>query len=163
MEGREIHEGHIEVDDEVLRHRIEENRHLMDDLVRENQHLKSSFRHFESMVKGLDSHAYNHISKQLAHLKAERSELESRIKIIHKDTDRLLSASHSHHGNERVHFRTIAPEVYDLKRKLESLVSENKRLVNEAKSYSPKDHHHNTHLKSHTYNHTASHHNSHHI
>ena len=36
VKGREIHEGHIEVDDDVLRHRIEENKHIMDDLMREN-------------------------------------------------------------------------------------------------------------------------------
>lgn len=66
VKGREINEGHVEITDEGLHHRIEENRHRLKQLSDENNKLKHEFRHFEQSVRGLNTHEYNSAMKQLA-------------------------------------------------------------------------------------------------
>ena len=58
-------------------------------------------------------------------MRAERSELQSRISIMMKDTDRLLHTSHSRSDKQQMTYTTLAPEVHSLKRRLEELVREN--------------------------------------
>jgi len=58
-----------------------------------------------------------------------------------KDTDRLLHTSHSRSDKQQMTYTTIAPEVFNLRRKLEDLVNENKHLCSQARSFGG---HHNT-------------------
>lgn len=73
--------------------------------------------------------------RQLAHLRAERSELESRIQIMTKDTDRLLQTSYSRQANASgtATYRSVAPEVRQLRDRLRGLISENQQLVQQAR------------------------------
>lgn len=69
---------------------------------------------------------------RLAQLRAERSEIESRLKIMETDIDRLRETP-IQGGTQVVTYKKIAREVIDLKHRLEMLIGENRDLVSTAK------------------------------
>lgn len=68
----------------------------------------------------------------MAQLRAERSEIESRLKIMETDIDRLRETP-IQGGTQVVTYKKIAREVIDLKHRLEMLIGENRDLVSTAK------------------------------
>jgi len=133
VQGREINEGAREINDEVLAVRIVENRENMSALAQQNQQLKVELRNLEVNASAIGTHEYNTLMRQLAELRAQRSELHSRISIMMKDTDRLIQTSYSKATVSSINYTTIAPEVWELRRKLEALLSENRTLVSRAR------------------------------
>lgn len=135
VKGRDINDGSKEVTDANLAHSIETRRHQMKMLQEENHRLRGEFKHFEQSVRGLGTNEYNSISRQLADLRSTRSELQSRISIMMKDTERLMHTSNSRAAKTQMSYTTIAPEVFDLRRRLETLIKENRSLVSQARTH----------------------------
>lgn len=136
VQGREINEGAREIQDEVLASRIEENRANLGHLSQQNAQLKVELRNLEVSQSAAGTHEYNTLMRQLAELRAQRSELHSRISIMMKDTDRLVQTSYSKATVSSINYTTIAPQVWELRRKLEALLAENRTLVSRAKTES---------------------------
>jgi len=87
-EGREIITDQ-QVNDPDLDNRINLNRVAFSDITNQNMELRSHLLQVEQELKKAQSHDYNHISHHNANLRAEKSELESRLNITQKDLDRL--------------------------------------------------------------------------
>lgn len=95
--------------------------------------MKMRMQQLQQQLSTASSQEYNGIQRQLAHLRAERSELQSRIQIMMKDSDRLQQTSLQRQSNAtQGTYRTVAPEVYNLKTRLQQLVDENRSLVSRA-------------------------------
>lgn len=89
--GEEINEGDTEIYDDVLKDKLDENRALIREMNAENRKLKREFdRTKYDLGRGRGGiEENNREMRKLAELKADRSELESRLKITEKDIDRL--------------------------------------------------------------------------
>jgi hypothetical protein len=63
-----------------------------------------------------------------ANLRAELSELESRLNIVQKDYERLLRTSRNKNV-QNIAYTVPDPRLYEAKRQLEGLLNENQRLI----------------------------------
>ncbi len=133
VEGREINEGTIEIQDEVLAQRLLEFRSEMSELHAQNAALREELRGAEVTVRSTGTNEFNTLMRQLADLRAQRSEIQSRITLLEKDSQRLYEQSQSKAATQHLSFTTISPEVWELRRRLESLLAQNRQLVSQAR------------------------------
>lgn len=68
-----------------------------------------------------------------ANLRAELSELESRLNIVQKDYERLLRTSRNK-TVQNIAYTVPDPRFYDAKKQLEGLLNENQRLISQVKT-----------------------------
>ena len=136
VEGKTIHEGRVEINDAVLAERIVENRQLLDKVRKSNVDLKLELRSMEQNLGKDSTREYNTLMRQLAQKLAQRSEVESRLKIMERDSKRLIETSMNKADLTRLEVRKIAPVVWELRRKLERVLHENRNLVSQARVHS---------------------------
>lgn len=67
-----------------------------------------------------------------ANLRAELSELESRLNIVQKDYERLLRVSQNKYV-QHISYTVPDPRIDEARRQLESLLNENQRLISQVK------------------------------
>lgn len=135
VEGREILEGDAEVQDAELDQRIRSNRESAQRLNGESQRLQQQIAQMRSNQGQQVVGKLNNAVRQNAHLEADMSELQSRIEVIRQHNEQLGKMAQVNNQTHQVQMRVPAPEVTQYRRQLESLLEENRRLVNQVRSY----------------------------
>jgi serine phosphatase RsbU (regulator of sigma subunit) len=128
QDGREIITDQ-EVTDPDLDNRINLNRVAFADITNQNMELRNQLLHVEKELKSAQAMNYNAISTHNANLRAEKSELESRLNITQKDLERLARDVNNRQVAQ-IQYTVPNPALHQLKHELENLLNENHMLVN---------------------------------
>jgi len=129
VEGTETQTDH-EVNDADLDARIHNNRNAMDTLVNQNNNLKGDLANIEDILRQNPSAQYNQFATANANLRAQKSELESRLNIVQKDKDRLIRDSHSRTVTN-IAYNVVDPNLGNLTHELQALLAENQSLISQ--------------------------------
>lgn len=86
----------------------------------------------EREIKKAQGMNYNSISALNANMRAEKSELESRLNITRKDLDRLSKDVNSR-KTAKISYTVPDGSLHKLKSELENLINENHMLINQVK------------------------------
>lgn len=131
--GKEILEADTEVTDTDLAQRISQYRSNVSTFTNENRRMQTQISQMKSRVRGTTQ--LNSIVRTNADLKAQRSELESRMSVVQKDKERLMKMAREQNLNEVIEYKGVNPELLKMRSQLEGLLNENKRLVAQTKVY----------------------------
>ena len=116
--------------------RIEQHKSQSNALNNENRGLQSSIHQLQNEIIQNSSAKYNQILSLNARLESELHELESRLNIVQKDSERLEQVNASR-TVKHVNYTVVDGRINMLKQQLEALLSENTALVNEVKNTPP--------------------------
>jgi len=131
VQGTET-ETNIEVNDADLEHRTHDNRSNLSVIQNENNYLRTELSKIEGKTHQAKSGQFNQVVTHNANLRAELSELESRLNIVQKDYERLLRVSQNKYV-QHISYTVPDPRIEEARRQLESLLSENQRLISQVK------------------------------
>jgi hypothetical protein len=131
--GKEVELQSIEVNDEVLAQKTQQNKAQINQILSETRSLQVQSKGILEANPTAFTNKLNSYSVGNAKLRSELSELESRLNIVEKDKDRLLRVSRNNVAQVVEH--TVAdPKVAVLSRELEALIRENGSLVSQVKN-----------------------------
>jgi hypothetical protein len=131
IDGQETETSH-EVTDPDLDNRINNNRANINNLNSQNNQLRGELSSLETQVRSSNNGQFNSVVTHNANLRAELSELESRLNIVQKDYERLLRVSQNQ-VKQHITYTVPDPRIDGARRELESLLSENQRLISQVK------------------------------
>lgn len=120
-------EQHIAVNDPLLHERIIENANRIAQIAAEN----SALARERAELTVDHTPAFNHLQSQNAHLRAQLSELESRLNIVDQDKARLEQSLASR-TIQHINYTIPAPDIAPLSAQLQGLLNENHGLVHQA-------------------------------
>lgn len=125
-----VHEEHVHVNDHVLLQKTTENAEKIAQLAAENSALLK-----EKHQLNVDhTPAFNRMQEKNAMMKAELSELDSRLRVIGQDKERL-GQSLASRTVQHLTYVVPDPQVGPLKHELSGLLNENKGLVRQAATH----------------------------
>jgi hypothetical protein len=136
IEGREYEECDVEITDDDLNYRIKNNRVESQRLNGENRNLQNEIRALQSEINHNSSGKFNNLMSHNAALRSDLHELESKLNIVQKDTERLIQALNDR-TKQHVNYTVIDPAIGPLKAQLETLLHENSLLVTKVKNTPP--------------------------
>ena len=125
-------ESSVEVNDADLENRTQNNRADLSTIQTENNYLRQELSKIEGHTQVSNTGKFNQVVTHNANLRAELSELESRLNIVQKDYERLIRVSENKFV-QHISYTVPDPRIDEARRQLESLLSENQRLISQVK------------------------------
>lgn len=88
-----------------------------------------------SQVSTQSASGFGRVEEEFLNLKSRISELENRLSVVDQDRDRLFKKSQTFSSKSTVTIITEDPQVEGLRRELRQLISENRTLVTQIRSF----------------------------